>query len=59
LKGASPEHEGPEQADRWGLSEDLEALAASWRIDPRRDLARRELSEASWRPNRAAGAARG
>jgi aryl-alcohol dehydrogenase-like predicted oxidoreductase len=39
LKGASPEHDGPEQPDRWPLDESLEELAARWAIDPARDLA--------------------
>ncbi|HEX4186519.1 MAG TPA: aldo/keto reductase [Solirubrobacteraceae bacterium] len=39
LKGASLEYEGPPRADRWGLDDELEAVAGRWRIDPRRDLA--------------------
>jgi aryl-alcohol dehydrogenase-like predicted oxidoreductase len=39
LKGASLEYEGPPRADRWELDGELEAVAARWRIDPRRDLA--------------------
>jgi aryl-alcohol dehydrogenase-like predicted oxidoreductase len=38
LKGASSEYEGEPLADRWGLSADLEELAARWQIAPRRDL---------------------
>jgi aryl-alcohol dehydrogenase-like predicted oxidoreductase len=38
LKGASPEHEGPERPDRWPLDEEAAALAARWRIDPERQL---------------------
>ncbi|HWG08170.1 MAG TPA: aldo/keto reductase [Solirubrobacteraceae bacterium] len=38
LKGASPEHEGEELADRWGLDEALSTLAARWRIAPEQDL---------------------
>jgi aryl-alcohol dehydrogenase-like predicted oxidoreductase len=38
LKGASPEHVGEAVADRWGLDEQLSALAARWRIEPGRDL---------------------
>jgi aryl-alcohol dehydrogenase-like predicted oxidoreductase len=38
LKGASPEHEGEELADRWGLDEALSKLAARWRIAPEQDL---------------------
>jgi aryl-alcohol dehydrogenase-like predicted oxidoreductase len=39
LKGATPDHDGPPQADRWPLDPPLEELAAKWGIDPRRDLA--------------------
>jgi aryl-alcohol dehydrogenase-like predicted oxidoreductase len=46
LKGASVEHDGPPQADRWGVADELAAVAARWRIEPARDLARRELSRA-------------
>jgi aryl-alcohol dehydrogenase-like predicted oxidoreductase len=38
LKGASPAHEGEEQPDRWGLSEDLVEAGGRWGIDPERDL---------------------
>ena len=38
LKGASTEYEGEPLADRWGLSADLDELAARWQIAPRRDL---------------------
>jgi aryl-alcohol dehydrogenase-like predicted oxidoreductase len=38
LKGASPTHEGAEQPDRWGLSEDLVQAGGRWGIDPERDL---------------------
>jgi aryl-alcohol dehydrogenase-like predicted oxidoreductase len=38
LKGASPAHEGEEQPDRWGLSEDLVETGERWGIDPERDL---------------------
>ena len=34
LKGASPEHEGAEQADRWALSEELAEAGRRWGIDP-------------------------
>src|SRR5436190_3884341 len=44
LKGASTEHHGEAQADRWPLDEHLLALAQRWNIDPERDLGRRELS---------------
>ncbi len=39
LKGASPEHEGEEQADRWPLNEGLLETGERWGIDPERDLA--------------------
>jgi aryl-alcohol dehydrogenase-like predicted oxidoreductase len=38
LKGASPDHEGDAQPDRWPLTHDLEALAQRWGIEPHRDL---------------------
>jgi aryl-alcohol dehydrogenase-like predicted oxidoreductase len=38
LKGASPDHDGPEAPDRWPLTEELEQLARRWRIDPRAQL---------------------
>jgi aryl-alcohol dehydrogenase-like predicted oxidoreductase len=44
LKGANPDHTEAERADRWGMSEDLEALATRWEIAPERDLA--QLSQA-------------
>jgi aryl-alcohol dehydrogenase-like predicted oxidoreductase len=44
LKGASVEHEGPPRADRWGMDEELAAVAARWGVDPERDLLKRELS---------------
>jgi aryl-alcohol dehydrogenase-like predicted oxidoreductase len=39
LKGASAQHEGEPQADRWGVDEQLSQVAARWRIAPERDLA--------------------
>jgi len=39
LKGASAEHEGEPQPDRWALSEELRAVAKRWKIAPERDLA--------------------
>jgi aryl-alcohol dehydrogenase-like predicted oxidoreductase len=39
LKGASVEHDGPGRADRWGLDEELSAVASRWGIEPARDLA--------------------
>jgi aryl-alcohol dehydrogenase-like predicted oxidoreductase len=38
LKGASLEHEGPGKPDRWGLDEQLAAVAGRWGIEPERDL---------------------
>jgi aryl-alcohol dehydrogenase-like predicted oxidoreductase len=38
LKGASPEHDGDDRPDRWGLDERLEDVARRWRIDPQHDL---------------------
>jgi aryl-alcohol dehydrogenase-like predicted oxidoreductase len=38
LKGATPDHTGDDQPDRWALSADQAALAARWDIDPERDL---------------------
>jgi aryl-alcohol dehydrogenase-like predicted oxidoreductase len=38
LKGASLEHEGPPQPDRWPLTGELDALAARWGISPQQDL---------------------
>jgi aryl-alcohol dehydrogenase-like predicted oxidoreductase len=38
LKGASPEHEGDERPDRWGLDEELLGVGERWGIDPERDL---------------------
>jgi aryl-alcohol dehydrogenase-like predicted oxidoreductase len=38
LKGASLEHEGPPRPDRWGVDQDLAAVAGRWGIDPERDL---------------------
>jgi aryl-alcohol dehydrogenase-like predicted oxidoreductase len=40
LKGASAQHAGEDQPDRWGLDERLEVVANRWRIDPERDLVR-------------------
>jgi Ser/Thr protein kinase RdoA (MazF antagonist) len=38
LKGATPDHDGAARPDRWGLDDELAALAARWDIDPERDL---------------------
>jgi aryl-alcohol dehydrogenase-like predicted oxidoreductase len=40
LKGASPEHEGDEQPDRWPLEPEQWELARRWGIDPERELRR-------------------
>jgi aryl-alcohol dehydrogenase-like predicted oxidoreductase len=39
LKGASAQHAGEEQPDRWGLDDRLEVVAQRRQIDPERDLA--------------------
>jgi aryl-alcohol dehydrogenase-like predicted oxidoreductase len=38
LKGASLQHEGAPQPDRWALTGELAELAERWRIAPERDL---------------------
>ena len=38
LKGASPQHSGEEQPDRWTMDERLAHVAQRWQIDPARDL---------------------
>jgi hypothetical protein len=38
LKGASPDHEGEAQPDRWPLTPELQELAGRWGIRPDRDL---------------------
>jgi aryl-alcohol dehydrogenase-like predicted oxidoreductase len=38
LKGASRAHTGSAEADRWGLTPDLEAVGKRWGIDPDKDL---------------------
>jgi aryl-alcohol dehydrogenase-like predicted oxidoreductase len=38
LKGATPDHEGDELADRWSLSDDLVARGERWGIDASADL---------------------
>jgi aryl-alcohol dehydrogenase-like predicted oxidoreductase len=45
LKGAGPDHEGEPRPDRWPLTEDLDAVARRWDIEPDRDL--RHLSAAA------------
>jgi aryl-alcohol dehydrogenase-like predicted oxidoreductase len=39
LKGASRSHTTSPEADRWGISPDLEAVGKRWAIDPDHDLA--------------------
>jgi aryl-alcohol dehydrogenase-like predicted oxidoreductase len=46
LKGASLEHEGAALPDRWGLDEELEAVARRWSIDAASDLRKHEESTA-------------
>jgi aryl-alcohol dehydrogenase-like predicted oxidoreductase len=38
LKGATPDHEGNERPDRWGMSDHLAEVAHRWEIEPGRDL---------------------
>ena len=38
LKGATPDHDGDERADRWALDGELAEIAGRWGIDPERDL---------------------
>jgi hypothetical protein len=40
LKGASPEHEGPERPDRWALEPQLVEAGRRYGVDPERDLRR-------------------
>ena len=40
LKGATPDHEGDERPDRWGVGPELARVAERWDIDPERDLRR-------------------
>jgi aryl-alcohol dehydrogenase-like predicted oxidoreductase len=40
LKGATPDHDGEDQPDRWAPAPDQLELARRWRIDPERDLRR-------------------
>jgi hypothetical protein len=39
LKGANRSHSTEAEADRWGISPDLEAVGKRWGIDPDDDLA--------------------
>jgi aryl-alcohol dehydrogenase-like predicted oxidoreductase len=47
LKGASPDHREAERADRWGMSEELAALATRWEITPERDLVQKTQTSAA------------
>ena len=38
LKGATPDHDGDERADRWALAPAQAVLAERWGIDPEQDL---------------------
>ena len=38
LKGATPDHDGEERADRWPVDPAQAELAERWGIDPDRDL---------------------
>ncbi len=40
LKGATPDHEGEDQADRWRVGTAQAELAERWGIDPERDLSK-------------------
>lgn len=40
LKGATPEHEGPDAPDRWRPSDELAVAGRRWGIEPERDLVR-------------------
>ena len=39
LKGANRSHTGSPEADRWSISQDLEAVGKRWSINPDQDLA--------------------
>jgi len=38
LKGASPEHEGPDGPDRWAVTDELVAAGERYGVEPQRDL---------------------
>jgi hypothetical protein len=40
LKGATPDHDGEDQSDRWAVAPEHAEVAKRWRIDPERDLRR-------------------
>jgi aryl-alcohol dehydrogenase-like predicted oxidoreductase len=44
LKGATPDHEGEDQPDRWEVAKEQIEVARRWRIDPERDLRRTVLT---------------
>jgi aryl-alcohol dehydrogenase-like predicted oxidoreductase len=44
LKGAIPDHEGDERADRWPLSDELVAAGRRWGVEPERDLRQAEAA---------------
>jgi aryl-alcohol dehydrogenase-like predicted oxidoreductase len=44
LKGASLEHDGASRPDRWGIDDELAAVAERWGIDPASDLSRHSLT---------------
>jgi aryl-alcohol dehydrogenase-like predicted oxidoreductase len=44
LKGASVDHDGPSQPDRWELYGELVDVAGRWGIDPERDLTQRAVA---------------
>jgi hypothetical protein len=44
LKGASAAHDGPARPDRWGLDDELSAVAERWGIDASTDLAQGALA---------------
>jgi aryl-alcohol dehydrogenase-like predicted oxidoreductase len=46
LKGATPDHEGEEKADRWPVGPQLAEVAGRWGIDPERDLRRTTVQTA-------------
>ncbi len=47
LKGANPEHEGPERPDRWALEPELVEAGRLYSVDPDRDLRRVEAATAT------------
>jgi hypothetical protein len=47
LKGANPEHEGPERPDRWALEPELVEAGRRFNVDPDRDLRRSQPATSS------------